>query len=42
MVLNTATIDNSNPVGHDVGTLFYIPIQFDIQYPLVGPITESR
>ena len=34
MVLNTATIDNSNPVGHDVGTLVYIPIQLGIPYRL--------
>ena len=32
MQINTATIDNANPIGDDVGSLFYIPIQFGVQY----------
>jgi opacity protein-like surface antigen len=30
--LNTAQIDNSSGVGKDVGTLFYVPVQFGVQY----------
>ena len=30
--VNTAKIDNSGPAGDDVGTLFYVPIQFGVQY----------
>lgn len=32
MQVSTATIENSNPVGNDVGSLFYIPVQFGFQY----------
>jgi len=30
--LNTAQIDNSSSAGSDVGSLFYIPLQFGVQY----------
>lgn len=30
--LNTAQISNSSGVGKDVGTLFYVPVQFGVQY----------
>lgn len=30
--LNTAQIDNSSGVGKNVGTLFYVPVQFGVQY----------
>jgi opacity protein-like surface antigen len=31
-VFNTAKIDSSNPSGDDVGSLFYVPLQFGVQY----------